>query len=193
VTKYTSTRSSALLGGLLALLITSSSWAQESPETVAEAYFTAMKDDGLLSSTEFMHPSALLEFKTMLMPVYAAEHNAGGRQLIDVTFSESVDFADLEAMDPAKFMNGFLSLVIAQTGDVPLHFDTLEVLGTINEGDARHVLTRMTIGAGDFALTQMEVLSFIPYQDTWRLQLNGDMKGLATALRSQLPQASDAN
>jgi len=170
------------------LFATVTAQAADSPEDVAASYFEAMQTEGLASSTRFMHPSALLEFKTMLMPVYAAENAAGGRQLLDVTFSPEVQFAQLESMDPAAFMDGFMGLVITQTGNAPIRFDNLEVLGTIDEGDARHVLTRMTLGAGDLAITQFEVLSFLPYDETWRLQLNGDMKGLAAALRNNLPQ-----
>jgi hypothetical protein len=96
--------------------------AEDNPEAVAQAYFAAMQTDGLLSSTRFMHPIALEEFKTMLMPVYTAENAAGSRQLLDVTFSSNMEFADLQAMDPATFMNGFMSLVVAQTGNVPITF-----------------------------------------------------------------------
>lgn len=178
----------ALIISCCAILVTANVQAADSPEGVATSYFAAMQKEGLSSSTRFMHPIALQEFKTMLMPVYAAENAAGGRQLLDVTFSPEVQFAQLESMDPAAFMDGFMGLVVAQTGNAPIRFDNLEVLGTINEGDARHVLTRMTLGAGDLAITQFEVLSFLPYEETWRLQLNGDMKGLAAALRNNLPQ-----
>lgn len=176
---------------LLALCVALSSsllHAQESPEQVAEEYFEAMQTEGLLATSRFMHPSALAEFKSMVMPVYEAEHSAGGRQLLDLTFSPSVDYEALQAMDPMDFLNGFMGVVTAQNGNVPLQFDKLEILGTIDEGEARHVLTRMTVGVGELALAQIEVLSFLPYEDTWLLQLNMDLKGLATALRSNLRQ-----
>ena len=162
--------------------------AQESPEEVAEDYFEAMQNEGLIATSRFMHPSALAEFKSMVMPVYDAEHASGGRQLLDLTFSPTVNYAQLQAMDPLDFLNGFMNVVTAQNGNVPLQFDKLEVLGTIAEGEIRHVLTRMTMGVGELALSQIEVLSFIPYEETWLLQLNMDLKGLATALRSNLRQ-----
>jgi len=160
--------------------------AESTPEDVARAYFAAIQSDGMTSSTRFMHPDALNEFKAMLMPVYEAEHESGGDRLLEVTFPGST-FEAVEKMDGSAFMDGFMQLVVSQTGDAPIRFDKLEVLGTINEGEARHVLTRMTLGAGDLALTQFEVLSFAPYEDTWRLKLNGDLRGLAVALRRSLP------
>ncbi len=158
----------------------------DSPEALATAYFQTVQEEGLGASTSFMHPSALAEFKSILMPVYDAEHAAGGKQLLEVTFP-GTSYAALQRMDAKDFTDGFMNLVIAQTGNVPIRFDRIEVLGTIAEGDARHVLTRMTVGAGELAITQFEVLSFVPFEETWRLQLNGDMKGLATALRANLP------
>lgn len=182
-----------LLLCLLGPVVAPISQAATTPEAEAEAYFAAMQEEGLTAATRFMHPTALAQFKAMLMPVYAAENAAGTRQLLDMTFSADMDFAELQALDPALFMDGFMSLLVAQTGNAPIRFDKLEVLGTVDEGDARHVLTRMTLGAGELAITQFEVLSFIPYNDSWRLQLDGDMKGLAAALRSNLAQPDDSN
>lgn len=182
---FNRSRPALLLAGMLALAAGPLQAEEGSPEDVARAYFAAIQADGMSSSTRFMHPDALAEFKAMLMPVYEAEHDAGGTKLLEVTFP-GASFDALEKMDGRDFMDGFMALVVAQTGDVPVRFDKLEVLGTVNEGEARHVLTRMTLGAGDLAMTQFEVLSFAPYQDTWRLQLNGDLRGLAVALRRNL-------
>jgi len=170
-----------------ALLICTTAFAKSStPEDLAKEYFAAMQTEGMASTGRFMHPKALSEFKAMLMPVYEAEANSGQRQLMDITFGKDMGISALEEMAPAAFMNGFMNLVATQLGDVKISFDRIEVLGTVEEGNARHVLTRMTVGAGDLAVTQFEVLSFLPYNDSWRLQLNGEMKGLAKTLRTQI-------
>jgi hypothetical protein len=45
----------------------------------------------------------------------------------------------------------------------------------------------MTVGANELiSLTQFEVLSFVPYEDTWRLELTGELRSLAESLRSAL-------
>ncbi len=162
------------------------SQAADTPEALAAEYFEVIQAEGLSASTQFMHPDALAEFKGILMPVYDAEHIVGGSELLQVTFP-GTSYDALKTMSPKSFMDGFMNLVLAQTGDAPIRFDNLDVIGTVAEGDARHVLTRMTVGAGELSLTQFEVLSFVPYEDSWRLQLNGDMKGLAVALRANLP------
>jgi hypothetical protein len=37
----------------------------------------------------------------------------------------------------------------------------------------------------DMQLTQLEVMSLKPYQDTWKLLLSGKIEGFAQALRSR--------
>lgn len=169
------------------LLISNNALAQTShPEDVAREYFRTMQAEGMTSIGSFMHPQALRDFKQMLIPVYEFEAESGQRQLMDLTFGQLATIADLRRLSPAAFMNGFMRLVAAELGDVKISFDKLEILGTIAEGEARHVLTRMTVGAGDLAVTQFEVLSFLPYGEGWRLQLNGKMKGMAKVLRSSI-------
>lgn len=184
--RFNPSRPAALLLTVALALAASPAMAEDdSPEDVARAYFAAIQADGMSSSTRFMHPDAMDEFKAMLMPVYVAEHDGGGSKLLETTFP-GTSFEALEKMSGLDFMDGFMALVVAQTGDVPVRFDKLEVLGTVSEGDARYVLTRMTLGTGDLAMSQFQVLSFAPYGDTWRLQLNDDLRGLAVALRRNL-------
>lgn len=156
------------------------------PQALAIDYFNAMKNEGMTSLGRFMHPLALAEFKSMLLPVYQMEANSGQRDLMEITFGKSTTIETLRGLDPEDFMNGFMNLVTAQLTDTRIRFNNLEVLGTIEEGDARHVLTRMTIGAGDLDMTEFEILSFLPYQQSWRLQLNGELMGMAQALQREL-------
>lgn len=160
----------------------------ETPEDVAQAYFNAMQSEGMTSIGRFMHPQALDQFKRMLLPVYQFEAGTGGRDLINMTFGAESNIDKLTTMVPEDFMNGFMNIVAAQMGTTQLSFDKLEILGTVAEKEDRHVLTRITIGADELSVTQFEVLSFKPFQDTWRLQLNGEMQGIVNQLRASIPQ-----
>lgn len=160
------------------------------PEELAREYFSVMQEEGMTSIGRFMHPQALEDFKAMILPIYQAEADGGQRQLLNMTFGEGMDIETLTTLSPQKFINGFMHIIAAQFGDAKITFDKLEVLGTISEGEARHVLTRVSVGANEIAVTEFEVLSFIPYQNTWRLQLNGKITGMARALRSQMLSGS---
>jgi hypothetical protein len=158
------------------------------PESLAQEYFNVMEQEGMTAVARFMHPDALASFKSMILPVFEFADESGDRQLMDLTFGTEMEVAELKGIDPESFMNGFMNIVAAQLGTTKLSFDKLEILGTISEGPDRHVLTRMTVGVGELSVTQFEVLSFKPHESTWRLQLNGQMKGLANTLRSNLPK-----
>ncbi len=159
-----------------------------SPEVIAKQYFEALQKDGLPATVEFMHPDALQTFKSMLVPVFEVEAESGQRELLDMTFGTSASIADVKDSDPKEFFSNFMNFVTAQMGGAKLSFDKLEVLGTVEEGDQRHVLTRITVGADDIAATTMEIVSFLPYKDSWAMQLSGDISGLATSMRSAYQQ-----
>ena len=156
----------------------------ESPESIAEEYFAAMQREGLTATVRFMHPDALAEFKTMMLPVYEAEAQAGESSLLSATFGPSSTLATVKESRPEAFMSAVMNLVIAQTGAEQLSFDKIEILGVVPEMDQRHVLTRISAEASGVGFAQIEVLSFLPFEDTWRLQLSLEMRGLAAALLS---------
>ncbi|MEZ5553423.1 MAG: hypothetical protein R3E82_21255 [Pseudomonadales bacterium] len=176
----------AILSMVSVVLWSPFAFSVEDPQAVAERYFKVMQTEGFTAVSRFMHPSALAEFKAMLLPVYEAEAESGQSQLRDLTFGPDSTFETVVKSEPAVFMSGFMNLVIAQTGEAKLSFDNQEILGFVVENEQRHVLTRMTITAGDIRVTQFEVLSFIPFEDSWLLQLNGEMQGLAAALATSI-------
>lgn len=139
-----------------------------------------------LAFGESKSPQALAKeyFKTMMLPIYQGKKDMGQNELMEATFGKDMIMSSLEKMEPEKFMNGFMNILAVQLGDVKIKFDRIEVLGVVEEGDARHVLTRVTAGIDELAITQFEVLSFIPYNKGWKLQLNAKIKGMAKALKS---------
>jgi len=174
---------------LLTTLVSFAAGAQRpSPEDVAREHFAALQAKGMRAVVEYMHPDALAEFKTMVMPIFEEEEKAGQRGLRGVTFDQAITIEEIRALAPDVFMNGFMNLVLARTEDVSLSFDQIEIVGVVPEGEQRHVLARITIGANELSITQFEVLSFVPFENTWRMKLTGELQGLASALRQQLGQ-----
>lgn len=156
------------------------------PEALAESYFLSMRDKGFASAVDFMHPKALEDFKAMLLPVFEAEAESGKRDLLNATFGSQADIDDVRSAEPYGFMKAFMNIVMAMAGDVDIQFRKIEILGSIREGEIVHVLARMTVGADDLAITKMEVISFRPHGDTWAMLLNGEMEGMAKALRARM-------
>jgi hypothetical protein len=159
---------------------------QASPEDVAREHFAAMQAEGMGAVVDFMHPDALAEFKRTLMPLFEAAERGGNSMARDVVFGQ-MTLAQVRALDTAEFMRSFTAFMMAQRDDIELSFDKIEIVGVVPEGERRHVLARITVGANELvSLTQFEVLSFVPFEDTWRLELTGELRSLAESLRSAL-------
>lgn len=174
---------------VLTTLVSFAAGAQRpSPEDVAREHFAALQAKGMRAVVDYMHPDALAEFKAMLIPVFEAEAEAGQRGLRSIAFDATITIEEIRALAPDAFMNGFLNFVLARTEDVSLSFDQIEIVGVVPEGEQRHVLARITIGANELSITQFEVLTFVPFENTWRMKLTGELQGLASALRQQLGQ-----
>ena len=173
---------------LLATLVASSGPVAaplSGPEALAERYFLSMRDKGFASGVDFMHPRALADFKAMLLPVFDAEAESGKRELLNATFGTQATIDDVRSSKPSDFMKAFMN-VVAAAGGANIQFRKIEILGSIREGETVHVLSRMTVGAGELAITMMEVISFIPHGDSWAMLLNGEMEGMAKALKARI-------
>ncbi|TQV77730.1 hypothetical protein [Denitrobaculum tricleocarpae] len=157
-------------------------------ETLARDYFASVQSEGVGAIASALHPDALAEFRAMILPIFEAEAESGQPNFTNAVFGGPKTIDEIRALDPEAFIGAFMSFLGQQMQNLNVKFDQIDILGSVPEGEVRHVLARVTVGAGEISVTEMEVLSFTPYEDTWRLQLNGELKGIATALRGSIPQ-----
>lgn len=132
-----------------------------------------------------MHLEHLDRFKEMLLPLFEMSLEEGeDRSFVDMTFGKEATLEDIRKASGKEFMGTFMLLFEAQLqGDIS--FNSIDVLGSIPEGDVIHVLARMEVGAVGIEMRQMEVLSFHRQGDDWLVSLTGEMEGIAQALRAQ--------
>lgn len=160
--------------------------ASATPEQTMRAYFTALQTRGLESMVDFMHPDEARRFKDMLMPVYEFEAAAQQRTLLSATFGEEASLDDVKAAPPEAFMRGMAKLMTAQTTEVGITFDSIEILGAVPEPGKGlvHVVSRVQAGAKGLTVTKLDVTTLKQHQGSWKIMLTGDMEGLAQALRA---------
>lgn len=120
----------------------------------------------------------------LVSPLFEPEDDTGVVELGTLLFGSSLSIDDIKKIPADKFTAGFPDFAGRMMGDVGLSFDSIEVLGTVEEGDQRHVVTRIGIGAGELALTQLEVVTLVPFGSEWRMALTGETRGIAATLRS---------
>jgi hypothetical protein len=61
------------------------------------------------------------------------------------------------------------------------------IIGHLPEGDTlMHTLYRIRMSMGEGEFTKTEVVSFKPYERSWRVLLTGELEGMIAALRKML-------
>lgn len=177
-----------LLAALLALTPTTAV-AQEkgpqatAPEALTREYFHALRDRGLGSTADFLHPDELARYKETMLPLFEAEAAAGESALRRTVFGPDTSIEEVREVPPARFLRTFLEEVARQSGE-PIRFEELKVIGSLPEGeDLVHVLVRFRLGSGEVGATSLEVVSFRRYEETWRMLLTGELEGFARAVR----------
>jgi len=163
--------------------------AAETPEQLCEKYFTAIKQQGATASVDFIHPDELLRFKQMLLPIFDAGEEKAKAEVIQALYGKTATSASVKTMSPADFMRGFMKISEAQAKSMNISFGDIKILGSVNEGDVVHLVTRHSAGTQDFSMTELEVVSLKPYQDSWRVLLSGKLEGMGQAIKAQMLRA----
>ncbi|AXK71258.1 hypothetical protein DWG18_02440 [Lysobacter sp. TY2-98] len=158
--------------------------AAESPEEVERGYVEAVRTKGMTAVPEFIHPDELARFQSMLLPVLSGETPAA-KNLRAAFFGPSASAQSVQTMSPVEFMRALMGFAEGQMKAMNVKVGDSQILGSVKEGEVVHLVTRNTAGAGSLQVTQLEVVSLKPYQNTWRLLLSGKLEGMAQALKAQ--------
>ena len=155
-----------------------------SPEQRTREYFLALKNDGLVSTVKFFHPADLARFRDMLIPIFEAEAEEGGSELRSSLFGAGTTIQQVQEASPALVMTKFFGVISGPVGS-SLTFDTMDVLGTVPEGELMHVVTRFKFGVETIGASKLELVSLSKYQGEWMVVLNGQYDGIAKALAAR--------
>jgi hypothetical protein len=153
-----------------------------SPEWVAREYLTAIRERGFSAAADFMHPDEMARFKSLLIPVFAAESESGGRALMNATFGRDARMREARLADPGEFLRRFSRVMAVRMPDQPTDYDRLRVLGTVKEVERFHVLVRLSAGAETAAEDRLEVVSLLPFAGGWKLALSPKLEAAARAM-----------
>lgn len=162
-----------------------------SPEQVAQAYLAAVKSDGMAGATTLMHPEELERFRASLAPVLAIEPGVGV-EIRKSLFGPEITAEGLQRMSAEDFMKGFMGFADQQMKATNTEVVSMEIVGSVPEGDVMHLVTRNRVTASGMTLTAMEVVSLKRYGKTWRLMLSGKIDGMAEMIKAQIKAHSPA-
>lgn len=173
--------------GLVCLAVTGQTVSAEalSPESarqVTEVYYAALDKQGFAGAVDLLHPDEVERFRSMVMPGFERERAAGRRTLINATFGRDADWIAVQTADSADFLRRFARLAAARSRDLPVGYDEVTVLGSVEEGDSLHLVSRIRSGREPDVSQRLEVLSLRPYRGQWRVLLDRRFEEMARSL-----------
>ena len=168
----------------------SSSTAQESssdgPEAVFEEYMAAMRTGDWAACSRIMHSEALAEFHQAYVSL--AQSDKSG-EVASVFFGvESPD--SVAKVTPEACFERVMNVVMGldpMMGDV-ISSSMATVLGTVPEGDVRHVVYRLRLTVQGTEVSKVSVFPFQRDGEEWRALLTGDMREMIQAMQAQVGQ-----
>ena len=154
----------------------------EAAKQVTETYYAALGQQGFAGVVDLLHPQEIERFRSMVMPGFERERAAGRRTLINATFGRNADLTQVRLADSADFVRRFARLASARSRDLPVGYDQVVVLGSVEEGDMLLMVSRIETGRGADASQRLEVLSLKPYNGQWRVMLDSRFEEMARSL-----------
>jgi hypothetical protein len=153
----------------------------ETPEAVTRQFGAATRANDWVGTAQLMHPDALARFRSMFLPIVAADSTGQLCQRLFATTSA----AEVAALpDPELFARFFRTLVSGapELNGMFASADLVPVGHVLEGNDVAHVVFRMKVAAEGVTITKVQAMSLRRSGQTWRVLLSGDFEGLAAAL-----------
>lgn len=159
---------------------------QQTPESVAIAYFEALQNNRLNDLAGYMHLEALNRLRAMLMPVIeqGPKDKDESKQALSM-FDGVKSIEELKALSPQGFFTSLFKGISAVYPDMhKIYANTkFQTIGHVIEGDVVHVVYRGSTSINGASMTQLEVVSLKQQGSNWRLLLTGEMENLGNLLK----------
>jgi len=157
---------------------------------IAESGNQAMTSSDWDAYGKLMHPDALAEFKSHLMPIIENLPKINNSDTINL-FGHMYVVDSLKAKDDTKFFTEFLGIIFSLSPDLATTFSTMknESVGAILEGDNTiHALFRTDMKISGREVTEMNVVTLLKDGTEWKLDLSYKLEGILMMVKSTLEQ-----
>jgi len=163
--------------------------AQDNPESVAKAYFAAMKAGDWAKCASYMHPEALASMKRIFRAILKADKSGEAAKAVFGLKSG----AEYEQLRETVIFERIWNFI---TGELPemktaLAASTNTVLGQVVENpDLAHIVYRTQIKVAGSEMSEVELISFKKQGATWRALLTSDMEEMFTKFAEGIASGS---
>jgi hypothetical protein len=148
--------------------------SEETPQRVVEQYHRDYLANGWVALTKYLHPEELARSQHGFLT--GIPDNAASRRSLAELYGQDVTLARLRESSPEQFIRPILVAMQASLDRARLRVTELQVLGTVEEGDLRHVVYRWRSETPQLKMSQIEVRTLRQHQGSWRLLLPMDLQ-----------------
>jgi hypothetical protein len=163
--------------------------AQDTPESVAKAYFAAMQAGDWAKCATYMHADALASMKRTLGSIISGDKSGEAAKAI-FGLKSGAEYAQLSETVIFERLMSFI------TGSAPemkavLSASTTSILGKVDEGpDLTHIVFRTLIKLASAEINEVDLMTFKKQGATWRGLFPSDMEEMFTKFAEGMTRAS---
>lgn len=171
--KKTFLKSILILAALVAA--TGVGLAQETPESVAKAYFAGMQASDWAKCASLMHPDALASMKSVFSTVVNADKSGDAAK----TIFKLKSAGEYSQLSDAAVFERLMDFVTSSSPDMKaaLASSTNTILGKVDEGpDLTHIVFRSRTKIGGEEINEIDLISFKKQGSSWRALLTSEME-----------------
>ena len=163
--------------------------AQDTPESVAKAYFAAMQASDWAKCASLMHPEALASMKSAFTEVVNADKSGDAAKTI-FKLKTAAEFSQLSDAAVFERLMDFITSV-APDMKTTLAASTNTILGRVDEGpDIVHIVFRSRTKLEGEEVNEVDLISFKKQDSNWRALLTSDMEDMLNRFAEEMTPPS---
>ena len=155
--------------------------AQETPESVAKAYFAAKQASDWAKCASLTHPDALADLKNAFAEIVNADKSGEAAAM----FFKLKSPAEYSQLSDAAVFERLMDFVTTSSPDTKteLASSVNTILGRVDEApDLAHVVFRSRAKIGSEEINEVDLLSLKKQGSTWRVLLTSDIEAMINQL-----------
>src|SRR5215510_2799761 len=163
----------------VALLAGYAQEAQDTPESVAKAYFAAQQAGDWAKCASFMHADALASMKRKFGSVISADKTGQAAKSI-FGLKSGAEYAQLSEAVIYERLMSFITNSVPEMKAV-MSASTNSVLGKVDESpELTHIVFRTQVKLAGAEMNEVDLISCKKQGETWRALLTSDMEEMFT-------------
>jgi len=163
--------------------------AQDTPESVAKAYFAAMQSADWAKCASLMHHDALASMKSTLATVVNADKTGDAAK----TIFKLKSVAEYSQLGEAAVFERLMDFITSVAPDMKtaLAASTNTILGRVDEGpDLVHIVFRSRTKVEGEEVNEVDLISFKKQDSNWRALLTSDMEDMLNRFAEEMTPPS---